>query len=618
MKQKRKKKNKVEKIQASKKTNSKIVYIPPVKQQRKKKRKKKILPSEKITSTLVYIPPAKKFNVKDSFLVRAFAGEKRERVLTNIYNEIISSELNSNDFDNEEIIERVLRDLFIPATIEEILNSKKTPSIQRHAIKTLDNKKNYVSIIGKITLDLLRNSEKNYKSDFENKYSVSHYVINDLAQFLQEKFNINITFKEKKTYSFNNIVDIVKEVGRRRYRREGILIRPKDEKEFKDMTINIAPYEIDLLVSCGVKGHKNWVTTLRDLSADKWCRKCYFESRSIKFSDIQLKIKEIGKKKYGKEGILKRPKNEEEYKELKEKLNVSPSLLPLIVWCGNEDHKPFKTKYNRLQNEENWCSKCYHESMSLSFSEIRQFIELAGLNNIGIKATLISPEDEDQFKKLFKSSKRRPSKAPLLISCNIKGHRNWTSTYNEIRKGSWCEVCSQGKYEQRARWYFEKVLSFILGYTINAPKIHLNGLSLFYNEDNYTEDELASIQNLLFRGHFDAYIKLSFNGNLLKIAFEYNGKQHYEFPNAKHNTIEEFEHQRLLDKIKKKICLDNDIILIVFKYDKDERMRNPKKIQNFIIEELKKKTRIPFSKFKIPYFDHRNPEFGQYRMDEFL
>jgi len=52
----------------------------------------------------------------------------------------------------------------------------------------------------------------------------------------------------------------------------------------------------------------------------------------------------------------------------------------------------------------------------------------------------------------------------------------------------------------------------------------------------------------------------------LKIAIEYNGKQHYVFPNGFHKTIEEFEKQKERDLLKLDLCDKNGVYLITVPY----------------------------------------------------
>jgi len=61
---------------------------------------------------------------------------------------------------------------------------------------------------------------------------------------------------------------------------------------------------------------------------------------------------------------------------------------------------------------------------------------------------------------------------------------------------------------------------------------------------------------------------LEFDGYnpILKIAFEYNGKQHYEFPNGFHKTKEEFIEQVRKDIYKRQIAAEQGIYLITIPY----------------------------------------------------
>lgn len=54
------------------------------------------------------------------------------------------------------------------------------------------------------------------------------------------------------------------------------------------------------------------------------------------------------------------------------------------------------------------------------------------------------------------------------------------------------------------------------------------------------------------------------------VAIEYNGIQHYKFPNKFHKTKEEFEAQQYRDDLKEKICKKVGINLISIPYTIDE------------------------------------------------
>lgn len=75
-----------------------------------------------------------------------------------------------------------------------------------------------------------------------------------------------------------------------------------------------------------------------------------------------------------------------------------------------------------------------------------------------------------------------------------------------------------------------------------------------------------------------------------KTAIEYNGIQHYTFPNTFHKTIEEFNGQKKRDKLKKKICKKQKINLIVVPYSVDDGFSDKKiryeLIKSFIMSRI--------------------------------
>jgi hypothetical protein len=52
----------------------------------------------------------------------------------------------------------------------------------------------------------------------------------------------------------------------------------------------------------------------------------------------------------------------------------------------------------------------------------------------------------------------------------------------------------------------------------------------------------------------------------LKVAFEYNGRQHYEWPNHTNQTEEDFIQQKRRDMFKREQCDKNGIFLITVPY----------------------------------------------------
>ena len=71
----------------------------------------------------------------------------------------------------------------------------------------------------------------------------------------------------------------------------------------------------------------------------------------------------------------------------------------------------------------------------------------------------------------------------------------------------------------------------------------------------------------------------------LNIAFEYNGKQHYEYiPHFHRNGEEDFETQKERDRKKYRICREKKINLIIIPYQYD--YTTPDELDDFIYTEL--------------------------------
>lgn len=64
----------------------------------------------------------------------------------------------------------------------------------------------------------------------------------------------------------------------------------------------------------------------------------------------------------------------------------------------------------------------------------------------------------------------------------------------------------------------------------------------------------------------NANLELDCFSNKLKLALEYNGKQHYEFIPKFHKTKNDFYNQKYRDIMKKRLCFENGIDLIEVPY----------------------------------------------------
>ncbi|MHA1492065.1 MAG: hypothetical protein ACTSRI_20735 [Promethearchaeota archaeon] len=96
-------------------------------------------------------------------------------------------------------------------------------------------------------------------------------------------------------YTFDRIKDIVKKAGKERTGKNGILLKPKDSKEFEDFKKKQkkVPSQLHLRVKCGRCGYK-WDTTISNIKQSKtkiysWCINC-IKPKYYSFDNIKHKV----------------------------------------------------------------------------------------------------------------------------------------------------------------------------------------------------------------------------------------------------------------------------------------------------------------------------------------
>jgi len=118
------------------------------------------------------------------------------------------------------------------------------------------------------------------------------------------------------------------------------------------------------------------------------------------------------------------------------------------------------------------------------------------------------------------------------FECHYK--HKWTTVFgNVLYDNTWCPDCKISPGEEISRNIFQTLFSKAF------PKDRyswLNGLEL----DGYSDE--------------------------LKLAFEYNGPQHYEFNKLYHKTNKDFEEQLARDKKKNVLCVKCGVILVTIPY----------------------------------------------------
>lgn len=119
--------------------------------------------------------------------------------------------------------------------------------------------------------------------------------------------------------------------------------------------------------------------------------------------------------------------------------------------------------------------------------------------------------------------------------CN-KNHI-WMATYNNIKtKFSWCPKCKISISEKLCKKVFENI--FEENFISIFPKWLIN-------------DKTNDLMQL------DGYCEK------LNIAFEHNGEQHYSLHKKFHLTINDFTNQVYRDKLKEKLCKEQNIKLFI-------------------------------------------------------
>ncbi|MCX6816118.1 MAG: hypothetical protein NT120_04685, partial [Candidatus Aenigmarchaeota archaeon] len=166
-----------------------------------------------------------------------------------------------------------------------------------------------------------------------------------------------------------------------------------------------------------------------------------------------------------------------------------------------------------------WCSRCAikrnSEAQKLSIEEMHELAKSKGGKCL--------------------SEKYDTARTKLLWKCKYGHH--WHATPDAVKRISWCPYCSQGISERVCRKYFESLFGK------NFPKVRPKWL-------------VAPSEKTL---ELDGYCKE------LKLAFEYQGKQHYKHINHFSREMS-FERRIEYDKLKKKMCRLNGVVLIEIPY----------------------------------------------------
>ncbi len=129
------------------------------------------------------------------------------------------------------------------------------------------------------------------------------------------------------------------------------------------------------------------------------------------------------------------------------------------------------------------------------------------------------------------SQEYKDTLSKLEWECN-NGHA-WKAIPISIKRGSWCPECSSGKSERICRMYFEAM--FDKKFPKSKPSWLVSPKGYRMELDGYCEE--------------------------LKLAFEYQGLQHYSF-NKKFHRNRTLTDQKKYDNLKRDLCFKNRVTLI--------------------------------------------------------
>jgi hypothetical protein len=284
--------------------------------------------------------------------------------------------------------------------------------------------------------------------------------------------------------------------------------------------------------------------------------------------------------------------------------NISNQYAEIEVEC-NKNHK-WKTNSKNINNGK-WCIKCLNiEGVRLKnkFAEIKIKVESRGGRVVSneyfgrtkalefecdkghrwfanwqsisknhwchicakIKTNIYTIYD---VKKICKDKygeclSEEYSSKKMHFKCKFN-HEWFAKPYNILKKDSWCPICASGLYERICRLYFETL--FEKQFVKIKPDWLINKAGNPIELDGYCEE--------------------------LKIAFEHNGKQHYEKVNF-NNKISNLEKIKSNDEDKVLLCKDNNIKLIII--PELNSMLKIKDLKSFIKKEcIKNNINLPIN-----------------------
>ena len=296
-------------------------------------------------------------------------------------------------------------------------------------------------------------------------------------------------------------------------------------------------------------GHQ-WETAPSNLKQGSWCPTCSGVRKNT-IEDMQKIAKERGGKCLSKEYINNRSRLKWQCKN-GHRWEAVPGNVQQGNWCAvcagtkkrtiEEMHeiaeerggKCLSTVYIDAHSNLAWQCEDGHRWNAVPASIINQksWCPFCGGTQKGTLEEAQKTAKERGGRCLSKEYIRALS--PLIWQCK-EGHPSWEANFSSIKRGSWCPHCHVYYGEEIVRFYFEETFN----------KKFPRSWPAFLKKDGRAVREL------------DGY-------NVeLGIAFEHQGRQHYEHIDYFHVGGQSLKSTQEKDKLRAELCAKNGVKLIV-------------------------------------------------------
>ena len=210
--------------------------------------------------------------------------------------------------------------------------------------------------------------------------------------------------------------------------------------------------------------------------------------------------------------------------------------------CKEESHPSWLANFKSVKHGNTWCAVCAQNKLTLK---------------------------ECQDLAISRGGKCLSTKyinAHISMEWKCKENHTWLAIFKSVKHGNtWCPYCPKSRSEKLCREILQEYTG--LSFTSIRPNLLKNDVSGHNLElDGFCED--------------------------LRLAFEYQGKQHDEYIPFFHRKEGDFERQQERDKLKLDLCKKHDIDVLIIPHTLSYQNENELRI--FIKEELIKRLNCEF------------------------